>query len=143
MTAHAHDSTAVLVVDGNVRLAEVVSSLFADEPGFRVTGVVDSAAAALLAASDEHPHVVLVDERLPGGGGYALARAIRGVAPEAAVLLWTHDAGRDVPSVDVDGVLERGMTFRDLVREVRRALRRSRAAVAVPQVPAGLTGPDS
>ena len=105
----------VLIADANAKLAQVIADLLGDEPGYVVVGVVDSAAAALLIARRRHPAVVLVDPKLTDTSGLALCAALRAAAPDAAVLLWSHATDRPHDGVEVDGLLERGMTFRELV----------------------------
>jgi len=105
----------VLLADANAKLAQVIADLLGDEPGYTVVGVVDTAAAALLAARRRRPEVVLVDPKLNDSTGLALCAALRAAAPEAAVLLWSHGTER-VTDAEVDGLLERGMTFRELVQ---------------------------
>jgi DNA-binding NarL/FixJ family response regulator len=119
----------VLLADGNAKLAQVIADLLGDEPGYCVVGVVDTAAAALLAARRKRPDVVLVDPKLNDASGLALCAALRAAAPEAAVLLWSHGAER-LADVEVDGLLERGMTFRELVVALDQAQRRPGRTVA-------------
>ena len=116
----------VLIADGHARLAEIMAQLLADEPGFEVLPVVDTPADAVEAAHARHPDVVLVSERLGQDPGLAVCAAVRAEIPDATVLVWSHSPDRVAPRDDVDGVLERGMTFRELVRAIRSA-RRARA----------------
>ena len=126
---------SVLVADSNPRLAGVMAELLEDEPTFEVVGVVDSAAAALAAARAHRPLAVLVDRTFRDGSGEAVCAALRAAVPESAVLLWSYDVDRTTAEVpDVDGVLERGMTFRQLVRAILAARRGLAAASADGQV---------
>ena len=122
---------SVLVADSNARLAGIMAQLLEDEPAFSVVGVADSAAAALVAARTHRPAAVLVDRGFPDGSGEAVCAALRASVPDAAVLLWSYDTERTAAEVsDIDGVLERGMTFRELVGAIvgaHRRLARSRA----------------
>ena len=111
----------VLIADANAKLAQVIADLLGDEPGYTVVGVVDSAAAALLSARRRHPTVVLVDPKLTDTSGTALCAALRAAAPDATVLLWSHATDRPHDGVEVDGLLERGMTFRELVQAMDAA----------------------
>lgn len=117
----------VLIADGHARLAEIMAQLLADEPGFAVLPVVHSPADAVQAVQTRHPDVVLVSERLGREAGLAVCAAVRAQAPDATVLVWSHQPERVPPRSDVDGVLERGMTFRELVRAILRARRAARA----------------
>jgi DNA-binding NarL/FixJ family response regulator len=116
----------VLIADNNEKLAAVIAQLLADEPGFHVVDVVSTAAAAVIAAHKNPPAVVLVDRDLHDVPGLSLCSALRAAVPDAVLLLWSHDphANRD-DFVDVDGLVERGMTYRGLVEEMRQAVRRT------------------
>ena len=115
----------VLVADSNTRLAAIIAQLLEDEPSFSVVAVVDSAEAALQAARQHRPGAVLVDRAFRDGSGEAVCTALRACVPDATVLLWSYDSARTAAQVpDVDGVLERGMTFRELVAEILLAHRR-------------------
>ena len=113
----------VLIADGHARLAEIMAQLLADEPGFDVLPVVDSPGDAVAAVQTRHPDVVLVSERLGNELGLAVCAAVRVEDPDATVLLWSHQPDSVQARSEVDGVLERGMTFRELLRAIRTARR--------------------
>lgn len=113
----------VLIVDGNPRLAHVLGQLLDDDHRFRLVGEVGCVIEALCAAKQQAPDVVLVSEQVDGVGGVALCAALRSAAPDAALLLWRSEPSSPPPP-HVDGLLERGMTYRDLGRAVRDAHRR-------------------
>ena len=113
----------ILIADANTALAGVMAQLLADDPEFSVIDVVDTAAAAVRAVARRSPSVVLVGQDLRDTTGMALCAALQEVAPRSAVLLWSHDKERTTATrPHVDGVLERGMTFRRLLAEIRRTL---------------------
>jgi DNA-binding NarL/FixJ family response regulator len=115
----------VLIVESNARLGHVLGQLLDDDPRFRHLGVVSSTAKALQAAEQHRPDVVLVSQRLDAAQGAAVCAALRAAVPASVLLLWSNDASateRERP--DVDGVLERGMTYRELALAVRDAYRR-------------------
>lgn len=112
----------VLVADGNNRLAELLADLLGDEPDFVVLGVCCDAAATLAAVRERDPDVVLVSERLGANSGIDVCEALRVLRPETTLLLWSHSPQSLPEELDVvDGVLERGLTFRELVLALRRA----------------------
>jgi CheY-like chemotaxis protein len=113
-------STTVMIVDGNRRLGHVMGQLLDDDPRFTLTAVVSTAEAAAQAAKDRQPDVVLVSQHLR-----PVCAQLRAAAPECTLLLWTHD-GEAAPEPEVDGVLERGMTYRELAGALRDARRRPR-----------------
>ena len=113
----------VLLADGNERLADVMAQLLADEPGFRVVGVAHTCDQAVELARAQSPELVLVSETVGGVPGLQVCAAVRAVAREATLLMWSHDVGRDHVVRPVDGLLERGSSFRELVRSLRKVRR--------------------
>lgn len=120
---HSHVPQTVLLADGNERLADVMAQLLADEPGFRVVGIAHTCERAVELAATHSPDVVLVSEEVAGVPGLQVCAALRAVARDATLLLWSHDVHRDQVVRPVDGVLERGSSFRELVRSLRRVRR--------------------
>jgi DNA-binding NarL/FixJ family response regulator len=79
----------VLVVDDDAEFAAVLAAALCLEPGMQVhvaVGVDDGACAACGA------DVVLVDVRMPGGGGPELARRVSGLARRVAVVAMSGTA---------------------------------------------------
>lgn len=74
----------VLVVDDHRVLADLVTKSIAEHPRLEAVGVAFDVghAQALLAATS--PDVILLDERIPGGGGLALCQALVTEFPDAA-----------------------------------------------------------
>jgi DNA-binding NarL/FixJ family response regulator len=124
---------SVLIVEGNGSLARVLAELLDDEPGFSVAGVALSGEEAVAIARGAPVDVVLVDERLDASLDPGVLRTLRRACPDAVVLLWSYDEVHTA-AVDVDGVLPRGMTFRELVRGVRALLRERRGVRRDPAV---------
>lgn len=98
-TAAAADSpvTRILVVDDNVDAAETLTT-FLDMTGARTRAVYDGS-AALEAALEFAPDMVLLDIGLPGMNGYEVARAMRAEPRLAGVQLvaltgWGADEDR-------------------------------------------------
>lgn len=120
---HSHVPQTVLLADGNERLADVMAQLLADEPGFRVIGVAHTCSHAVELAEAHAPDVVLVSEEVGGVPGLEVCAALRAVARDSTLLMWSHDVGRDEAVQPVDGILERGSSFRELVRSLRKVRR--------------------
>ena len=75
---------SVLVVDDDVEVAEAISRVLA-RGGFSVR-VVNSAAAALTAVSENEPDVVITDVIMPRQNGVDLIRALRNQSPRIRVV---------------------------------------------------------
>lgn len=117
---------SVLIADSNSRLSQLVAQLLADEPGFRVVGVHGTAEGALRAAGERRPDIVLLSDRLEGRAVAPVVDRLRELAPSAALVMWSNDpTSRDEGRPVADAVVERGMTFRELVRDLRTATERS------------------
>lgn len=115
----------VLVVDGNASLAQVLAELLEQQNGFTAAGVALTGEQALELAQGCELDVVLVDERLDDALPAAVLEGLRLRCPDSVVLLWCYDRVHTVAE-NADGVLERGMPFGDVVREIRRTLRERR-----------------
>ena len=120
---HFHVPQTVLLADGNERLADVMAQLLADEPGFRVVGVAHTCEQAVELARQHTPDVVLVSEEVGGVAGDQVCVALRSAVGDATLLMWSHEVGRRQVLPPVDGVLERGSSFRELVRSLRKVRR--------------------
>jgi DNA-binding NarL/FixJ family response regulator len=119
----------VLIVDGNAALGTVLGELFADEYGFALAGTATDGAQAVRLAEQGGVDVVVVDERLEGNLDVQVLHALRRARPDALLLVWSYDTVHTAVEY-ADGVLLRGMTFRDVVRSVRAGLRAPRNAHA-------------
>ena len=90
MTARHHDTTAppvrVVVVDNDTLLVGALRVLFADEPSLRFVGGASTVAEGIELVARRQPDVLVVDVRMPAGGGAAVAAQARELAPHTAVL---------------------------------------------------------
>jgi DNA-binding NarL/FixJ family response regulator len=119
----------VLIADHNRSLAGVLAELLADEPGFELAGCVDSPSAALELAGATGVDVVLVAPRPGDAESGSMLAELRARCPSAVLLAWAQDGDRSA-LVHADGLLDRGMTFRELVSAARGALRTRGTAAA-------------
>ncbi|MGH4034917.1 response regulator [Actinomycetota bacterium Odt1-20B] len=87
----------VLVVDDDVRVADVNAAYVEKVPGFRVAGKAHSAADALRLAGELSVDLVLLDHYLPDETGLAVVRSLRERGHQADVIMVT--AARDVGTV--------------------------------------------
>ncbi|MFE0102612.1 response regulator [Streptomyces sp. NPDC059009] len=87
----------VLVVDDDVRVADVNAAYVEKVPGFRVAGKAHSAADALRLTGELTVDLVLLDHYLPDETGLAVVRSLRERGHQADVIMVT--AARDVGTV--------------------------------------------
>jgi DNA-binding NarL/FixJ family response regulator len=76
----------VAVVDDDGGLVKALGLLFADEPSFRFVGGAFTVPDGLDLIARHQPDVVLVDVRMPAGGGVALTAEARQIAPNTVIL---------------------------------------------------------
>ena len=91
----------VLLVDDHPVVRDGLRGMFASEPGVEVVGEADNGVAAVAAAQQLRPDVVLMDLRMPGQDGVAATRELRRTMPGVAVLVLT--------TFDTDGDIQRGI----------------------------------
>ncbi|WP_418959548.1 DUF7342 family protein [Streptomyces tritici] len=87
----------VLVVDDDVRVAQINAAYVGKVPGFHVAGTAHSAAEALARLDDTPVDLVLLDHYLPDGNGLAVVRELRRHGRHTDVIMVT--AARDVATV--------------------------------------------
>ncbi|MFF9897570.1 response regulator [Streptomyces longispororuber] len=87
----------VLVVDDDVRVADVNAAYVEKVPGFRVAGRAHSAAEALRLVEEVPVDLVLLDHYLPDRTGLAMVRTLRERGHQTDVIMVT--AARDVTTV--------------------------------------------
>jgi DNA-binding NarL/FixJ family response regulator len=91
-----------------------------------VGSLADGASAAELAREVE-PQVVLLDYRLPGLDSIDVARAVRGVRPETAIVCLTGEASeREIAELEAAGIaetLKKDEPLDAIVAALRRAAR--------------------
>ncbi|MFI1470932.1 response regulator [Streptomyces wuyuanensis] len=97
MTRGADAPIEVLVVDDDIRVAEINAAYVAKVPGFRVAAMAHSAAEALERIADGPVDLVLLDHYLPDENGLAVVRELRRLGHHTDVIMVT--AARDVATV--------------------------------------------
>lgn len=103
------------------------ADLLSEDPGLEVVGVAGDADGALEVIRRTAPQVVLLDVRMPGGGGPAVAAKLAGMELAPRVLAIS---ARDDPEAVVEmlragavGYLVKGCGIDELLAAVRRAAR--------------------
>ncbi len=76
----------VLVVDDEEAVVDVLRTLIGTDPSLELVGAAHDADAGVNLALLEKPDVVLMDVRMPGGGGERAVREIRDRFPSASVI---------------------------------------------------------
>src|SRR5438309_10463806 len=82
----------VAVADDEETVVDVLRTLIGSDPTLRFVGSANDAEAAIDVAMRERPDVILVDVRMPGGGGVRAVREItRRCPPTKIVALSAHE----------------------------------------------------
>ena len=79
----------VVVADDHVVFRRGLELVLESEPDIVLVGEAADTDAAIAAVVDQLPDVVLMDLRMPGGGGIEAARRIRALHPEVRVIMLT------------------------------------------------------
>lgn len=130
----------VLVVDDEAPLAEMVATVLRFH-GFDVS-TAGTAAAALEAARERQPALVVLDVMLPDGDGFEVCRRLREALPGVGIVFLTaRDASSDTVtglSYGGDDYVTKPFAVDVLVARVRAVLRRLHRDGDEPQPPANV-----
>lgn len=116
-------ATKILVVDDQRMFGELLAHLLGDHPDLEVVGVVGDAEQALQRARADRPDVVIVDNRLPGADGVAVAARLREELPDAGLVMLTDNDDdsllRAALSAGCAGFVHKSAPSDELVRVIR------------------------
>jgi DNA-binding NarL/FixJ family response regulator len=76
----------VLIADDEPILLQALGDVIGSSPHFEIVATAGDASEATRLAGDLHPHVALLDMRMPEGGGIAAAEGIRTSSPATRVV---------------------------------------------------------
>ena len=120
-------SIRVVVADDDEALRDAIADLIAGEPGLELVGAAADADGAIELVETERPHVVLVDVKMPGGGGARAAREIRLRCPETRVLALSAYEDRrtvlDMLRAGVVGYVVKGASADQIIETIHRSMR--------------------
>ncbi|MER6459100.1 response regulator transcription factor [Streptomyces sp. NPDC048409] len=107
---------SLLIVDDHPVVRDGLRGMFAAAPGFTVLGEAPDGVAAVALAGELDPDVVLMDLRMPGGGGVDAIRELTRRGARAKVLvLTTYDTDSDtLPAIEAGAT---GYLLKDAPRE--------------------------
>jgi DNA-binding NarL/FixJ family response regulator len=115
----------LLLVEDNEVFREALELLLALRSDIRVVASVSDGAAAVDAVVEHQPDVVLMDYRLPGIDGVQATRAVKGAAPDVAVVCLTASANlREVDALFEAGAvacLSKDQELDEIVEAIRSA----------------------
>ncbi|MEU1001251.1 response regulator transcription factor [Streptomyces tibetensis] len=119
MTEHAATGAApitLLIVDDHPVVRDGLRGMFESAPGFRVLGEAPNGVEAVSLAAALDPDVILMDLRMPGGGGVDAIRELARTGARAKVLvLTTYDTDSDtLPAIEAGAT---GYLLKDAPRD--------------------------
>ncbi|GAA4988335.1 PAS domain S-box protein [Actinopolymorpha pittospori] len=117
----------VVIADDDRALRDALADLIASQPHLELAGQAVSHPDAVRLALRDHPHVVVLDVRMPGGTAPATIRAIQDGSPNTAVLVLSayEDPGSavDVLAAGATGYLVKGIPDGEILDAIVRAAR--------------------
>ncbi|WP_246258459.1 response regulator [Amycolatopsis anabasis] len=114
----------VLIADDNPVIGAALRALLETQPDIDVVAVAGDADEAINLAGRHSPEVVVLDVRLPGGGGARVARELRRCAPAPALMAFSaHGDARSIAEMTSAGVAEylvKGTPNAEIIAAIRR-----------------------
>jgi DNA-binding NarL/FixJ family response regulator len=108
----------VVLADDDPQVLDALSAVFDTDERFEVVGAVTNGPDAVAAAAAQHPQVVLLDVRMPGGGLPAAEAIVRAGEPLPALVVLSarldESLTADLLRAGVRGVFLKGRVGRDL-----------------------------
>lgn len=124
------DTISIIIVDDHPALRIGLGTILAAQPDIRVVAEAGDVPEALTMCERHHPNVVLMDLRLPGGGGVEATLAIRKRWPDTRVLIVTvYDGDEDIHralQAGASGYVLKDLTSAELIAAVRAVHRGER-----------------
>jgi DNA-binding NarL/FixJ family response regulator len=114
----------VLIADDDPLIRDVLRDVLDDEPDMEVVAVASDTREAVELAERHAPAVIVLDVRMPGGGGAHAAKEILQRTPDARILAFSAytDAGAvdEMRRAGVTDYVAKGVRNTELVAAVRR-----------------------
>ncbi|MDX3313815.1 MULTISPECIES: response regulator transcription factor [unclassified Streptomyces] len=107
---------SLLIVDDHPVVRDGLRGMFESAPGFTVLGEAANGVEAVAKAGELDPDVILMDLRMPGGGGVdAIRELARGGARAKVLVLTTYDTDSDtLPAIEAGAT---GYLLKDAPRD--------------------------
>lgn len=126
----------ILIVDDHFALRAGLSAILSGHPHMEVVGEAADTAGAIAAGKEHSPDIVLMDLRIPGGGGVEATLALRKCRPATRIIIvTTYDGDEDIHraiQAGASGYLLKGLTSAELVAAIE-AVHRGESAL-LPEV---------
>lgn len=117
----------VLLVDDDRGLIQALADTIRSAPDLEVVGLAGDAAGGLQMAIETQPQVVLMDSRMPGGGGVVATREISSTMPDVRVVaLSAHEdkaSALEMIEAGAIGYIVKGAPETEIIDAIKRAHR--------------------
>jgi DNA-binding NarL/FixJ family response regulator/EAL domain-containing protein (putative c-di-GMP-specific phosphodiesterase class I) len=128
----------VAVADDEETVVDVLRSLIGSDPSLRFVGAANDAEGAIDVAVRERPDVILVDVRMPGGGGVRAVREITKRCPPTKVIaLSAHEDSNTVIrmiSAGARAYVRKAESTEKILRTIHRAVDEPWSAPPTPHL---------
>jgi DNA-binding NarL/FixJ family response regulator len=128
----------VAVADDEQTVVDVLRTLIGSDPTLRFVGAANDAEAAIDVALRERPDVILVDVRMPGGGGVRAVREItKRCPPTKIVALSAHEDANTVIgmiSAGAHAYVRKAESTEKILRTIHRTVDRPPSLPAKPRL---------
>ncbi len=115
----------VLIAEDDAVVRHFLAESIRGEQAFELVGAATDATEAIALAAAEQPDVVLLDVRMPGGGGLAAAAGIRRRSPGSKMIALSGDGDRaavfEMLQAGVAGSLVKGGSIDEIIQAIKRA----------------------
>ncbi len=122
---NATERLSVLVAEDDPLVRSYLADLIKADQAFEYVGAAVDATEAIALAASVRPDVVLVDVRMPGGGGITAARGIGRRSPESKLIALSGQGDRatvlQMLEAGVVGYLLKSCSAREIVEAIKRA----------------------
>mgnify|MGYP003574406185 CR=1 FL=1 len=130
MTAASIGTTRIVVADDHPVLREGLKQLLSEREGFEVVGEAGDGRELVRRATELRPDVVVIDLTMPGMNGIQAARKLRGVLPDAKLIVLTvreeEELVYEALRAGVNAYVLKGHGVDDLAGAIDAALRGER-----------------
>ncbi len=113
----------VLIVDDHDLVRTGIRKILADVSGIKVVGEAATGEEAVKQARQYNPHVVLMDVKMPGIGGFEATRKLLRMDPDLKVLVLTTVNNDLYPArllqIGAAGYITKGSTMEEMVQAIR------------------------